>query len=113
MFKKLLIYLITAILMFPIINAQQSFDILICSDISSNAVLLGIFTFFALFLILLGVLTNVGFIGLFGAVILLVLSIYISPCINIFGFALALLSLLLFFFFIFRGRFPSTTDNRK
>lgn len=104
---KKLLYLVMIILSSNPAYAQ-AFSILSCPDTSNKAVLIVIFTLFSLFLVLLGVLTRIGFIGLFGSLFLLVLSLYIYPCINIIGSIMLFLSILLMFMFIFRSSFGNS-----
>lgn len=85
---------------------RQLFSVIQCPSTTGQALLLGLFIIIALFFITLGFISNIGFIGFFGAILLLITSLFVAPCINILALAMTLLSILLLFHFIFSGFFP-------
>lgn len=86
-----------------VISPSQKFDVTVCSSGITDSILLAFFIFISLIFIAIGFATNIGFIGLFGALMLFISSWFIAPCINIFARAITLLSMLLFMHFILRG----------
>ena len=76
-----------------------------CKNDTGSAILLGLFLIISLFLITLGITSQVGFIGFFGSLALLFTSLRIIPCLSALASILIFLSVVLMFFFIFRGFF--------
>ncbi len=85
---------------------EDLFQITVCRTDTGSSLLLGLFMLISLFLITLGITTNIGFIGFFGSLALLFTSLRIIPCIAALATILIFLSLLLLFHFIFRGFYP-------
>lgn len=54
----------------------------------------------SIFFIILGLKTKTGFLGLFGAIFLLVTSWYLAPCIQFFSYVLALVGLVFAVYFV-------------
>lgn len=92
-------------------QVEDLFKVTECRTDTGSVLLLGLFFFIAFGLIVMGLSTGIGFIGLFGALMLLVTSWFISACIAILALMLTLLAVLFIFFFIFRGFFPSVFDG--
>ena len=90
------------------VSGQFFFDVLLesanalsirsCPDTVAEALILIMLVIIALVFIIMGL--GAGALGVFGAVMLMITSWYISPCLEIFAFALALLSGFLIIFFI-------------
>lgn len=94
-------------------KVTQHFEIGVCKTDTGSVLLFSLFILISFTLIIIGMGSRIGFIGVFGSIMLFVLSWHISPCIAVFGTALLLLSVLLFFFFIFNSFFPSTFGRLK
>ena len=88
-----------------LIPDPNALSITVCSNTSAGIIKLGIIVAMAIFFITLGLAFHVGFIGVFGSVMLMISSWFLSPCSNIFGYAVALLSGILILFFMARGFF--------
>ena len=86
---------------------EDFFQVTECRTDIGSVLFIGIMLFIAFFLIILGMTTNVGFIGIFGSLMLWITSWFIAPCIAILATLLTLLAMLFFFLFIFRGLFPN------
>lgn len=105
--------IVTETTTFEIISIDQITDLFIvteCRTDTGSAILLGLFILISLFLITLGIVFNIGFIGFFGSLALLFTSFRIVPCISALATILIFLSIVLMFFFIFRGTF---SENLK
>ncbi len=84
---------------FSVPQVEDFFDVRICRSDTGSVLLLGLFILIALFFIGMGLMSGVGFIGLFGALMLMILSWFIAPCIGIFALVMGLFSLVLMVFF--------------
>ena len=82
---------------------EDFFDVTECKVEIGEVLLLGFFMLIALFLITLGLTTRIGFIGIFGSLMLLITSWYVVACIQIFATMLVWLSVSLMIFFTMRG----------
>ncbi len=91
----------------------QHFQAGVCRTETGSVLLLGLFFLIAFILIGIGIANNVGFIGLFGSLLLLFSSIFIVTCATAVSTILIFLSLLLLFFFIFRGFFPNSFSEPR
>jgi len=85
----------------------QLFQAGVCRTDTGSVLLLALFILIAFLLIGMGLATRIGFIGLFGSLLLLFTSLFLFACAVAIGTILALLSLLFFFLFIFRSFFPN------
>ncbi len=92
---------------FSIVQTVDLFKVTECRTDTGSVLLLSLFIFIALILVSMGFATNVGFVGLFGALLLWITSWFVAPCIAIVALLLTLLSMLLAFYFIARGFFPN------
>jgi len=90
---------------------ENFFKVTECKTDVGSVLLLSFFIIVSLLLIILGMTTNIGIIGVFGSIMLLVSSWYIIPCISLIGAILTLLSIIFIFLFIFRGFFPSNNGE--
>ncbi len=104
------ISVLTTFEVFEVEQLEDFFDVTVCRTDTGSVLLLALFFFIAFALIFMGIQTNVGFIGLFGSVMLFILSWFIFACIQILATAIFFFSLVLLFFFIFRGFFPNVSD---
>ncbi len=93
-------------------QVEDLFQVSVCRTDTGSVLLLGLFFLIAFGLIGVGLSTKIGFIGVFGAVMLLITSWFIASCIAILTTLLALLAILFFFYFIFRGFFPNMFQTR-
>ncbi len=84
----------------------NALSIIECPTTIAGVAVLGLIIMISLVFITLGFIFQIGVVGFFGAILLMVSTWFISPCSNIFAYILALLSAVLMFFFIFRGFFP-------
>ncbi len=98
---------------FSIVQIVDFFTVDVCRTDTGSVIFLGLMFIISLILITMAMATKVGFIGVFGALMLLFTSLRIVPCIRIVATILIFLSILLFFFFIFRGFWPSLTDQQR
>lgn len=87
---------------FFIEQIEDLFKVTECRTDTGSVLLLILFFLLSLFFIWLGLSANIGFIGFFGAIMMMVLSLFIAACIAIFAFIMALLSLVLIVFFVIR-----------
>lgn len=87
---------------FFIEQIEDLFKVTVCKTDIGSVLLLILFFLLSLFFIWLGLSANIGFIGFFGAIMMMVLSWYIAACIAIFAMIMALLSLVLIVFFVIR-----------
>ncbi len=76
------------------------FVVTVCQTDTGSVLLLILFFALSLFFIWLGLTANIGFIGFFGATMMMILSWFIAACIAIFALIMALLSLVLIIFFV-------------
>lgn len=98
---------------FRIDQVEDLFSVTECRTDIGSVLLLGIFFLIAFGLILTAISTNIGFIGLFGALMLWITSWFITACIAILALLLTLLAMLFFFYFLFRGFFPNLFGMRQ
>lgn len=98
--------------LFSIVQVENLFQVTQCRTDTGSVLLLALFFLIAFGLIGTALSTNIGFIGVFGAIMLWVTSWFISACIAILATLLTFLSILFFFYFIFRGFFPSVFEKR-
>lgn len=88
----------------------QLFSVTECPTDTSGSLLLILFFAVSFAFMVIGFVFRIGVIGFFGAMILMVLSWYISPCIIILGFILGAFSLFLMIWFVINGLgFNNTT----
>ncbi len=78
---KLLIFILLFGMMFcgTAIAQQSDFSIETCPVTDENALILWVFAIITFFFLCIGFFMRIGFIGLFGALMLLMLSLYLSP----------------------------------
>ena len=74
-----------------------------CPQTISGSLTLWLIVILALFFIFLGFQYQLGFIGFFGALMLMICSWYISPCVQIFGYILAGTSFVFIIWFPIKG----------
>ena len=86
---------------------QNLFQVTTCRVDTGSVLMLGLFFLIAFGLIMAGFTTNIGFIGVFGAILLWINSWFVAPCVAIIATLLTFLAILFFFYFIFRGVFPN------
>ncbi len=92
---------------FSIDQITDLFDVTVCRTDTGSVLLLALFLIISFIVIGLGMASRVGFIGLFGSLLLLFSSLFIVPCARAVALIMIFLSILFFFFFIFRGFFPT------
>ncbi|KKN07613.1 hypothetical protein LCGC14_1065200 [marine sediment metagenome] len=101
---------------FEIISIPQAVDFLskaVCDDSIPGMLLLFLLTMISFVVIIMGFHFNVGILGFFGSLLLMVLSWFVAPCIGIFGFLLGALSIVLMLMFIWTGlRIPTSVTSR-
>ena len=78
-------------------------DLRVCPDTVAGALILILIVFISLAFIMMGLASKAGVLGFFGSIMLIITSWYISPCIHIFSYVLALFGAFLTFFFIARS----------
>ncbi len=86
-----------------LIPDPNALSITICPSTAAGMFKLSLVIGIAIIFIGMGFAFNVGIVGVFGAVMLMISSWSISPCSNVYGFAVALLSGVLIILFILRG----------
>ncbi len=84
----------------------NALSLITCPTTTAGVFVLALIIIISLVFITLGFIFQIGVVGFFGAILLMVSTWFISPCSNVFAYILALLSAVLMFFFIFRGFFP-------
>ena len=89
-----------------LIAPSTALSLTTCPTTIAAAFILVLLILISIIFITLGLIFQIGVIGLFGSIMLMVSTWFIAPCSNIFAYILALLSVVLMFFFIFRGFFP-------
>lgn len=83
------------------------FQVTECRTDTGSVILLALFFAISFFFIYIGLVHNIGFIGFFGAIMMMILSLFIAACIIIFATMMVLLSLVLIIYFVFHGFFPT------
>lgn len=81
----------------------QAFDVLVCPSTTAGMMFLMLIVVISLFFIFIALMFNIGIIGVFGSIMLMVTSWYQSPCIHIFAYILTLFSLFLLIWFALFG----------
>lgn len=81
----------------------QAMDVRSCPTATAGVLLLILIVVIALFFIMLGIVSRTGVLGFFGAILLIITSWYIAPCIAVFAYILALFGGFLIIFFIARS----------
>ncbi len=76
-----------------------------------EGLILGLLPFISFFFIIIGFVLRIGFVGFLGSILMLVTTLVISPCLNIFAFVLALISIVLIIYFVTEGF--SLGNNRQ
>tara|TARA_Y100000034_G_C6801099_1_gene359325 strand:- start:106 stop:726 length:621 start_codon:yes stop_codon:yes gene_type:complete len=82
-----------------------------CRTDTGSVLMLGLFIITSFILIGMGLSTRIGFIGVLGSLMLMFSSIYLATCATVIATILIFLSILMFFMFIFRSFFPTTTGG--
>lgn len=82
---------------------KDFFSVTVCNTETGATFLMIMFFTIAFVLIIIGIMANIGFIGFFGSILLMILSWFLFACIAIFAFILILLSLVLMIFFVIRS----------
>ena len=98
---------------FFIEQAVDRFSFSRCPENLTDMILLILLAVIAFVVIIMGLHFNVGILGFFGSLLLLVMSWFIAPCLAIFGFLLGALSIVLMAMFIWTGlRIPTDVTTR-
>ncbi len=92
----------------PDVNALS---LTVCPNTTAGMFKLSLIIIIALAFITMGFAFKVGIVGVFGAIMLMISSWFISPCSNVFGTAVALLSGVLLILFILRGFLAGKEEN--
>lgn len=83
--------------------STQSFDVMTCPSTVAGMMFLVLAVAIALFFVFIALMFGIGVMGVFGSIMLIVLSLYLSPCINLFAYILALISMFLLIWFALSG----------
>jgi len=78
-------------------------DILKCPDTTTKALIFVLLSVMIGFFLILAIKTKVYFIGFFAAVMLLIMSLFFAPCMQLFAFILAIVGLVFLVWFCFLG----------
>jgi len=84
---------------FSIPQVEDLFKVNVCRTDTGSVLLLALFVLISLSFIAMGLMSGVGFFGFFGAIMLMILSWFIAPCIGILALVIGLFSLALIIFF--------------
>ncbi len=106
------ISVITQFEIFSITQITDFFSVTECPTETGAVLLLSLFFIIAFLLIAMGITTRIGFIGFFGALMLLFTALRVVACIRIVATLMIFLSLLFLFFFIFRGVFSNVFTGK-
>lgn len=77
----------------------EALTVAVCASSTGSVVLLYLIPTIAIFFIVMGLISKIGFLGFFGSIILMISSWFIGSCANIFGLILALFSFVLIIYF--------------
>ena len=94
---------ITAILPPPEPPSPPELDFLSCPDTTTKALIFVLLSLMIGFFLILAIKTKVYFIGFFASVMLLIMSIFFAPCLQLFSFILAIIGLVFLVWFCFLG----------
>ena len=86
-----------------VVKAPEALEIGVCPSTTGSVLILILLVLISLAFILMGFATGVGFIGFFGAVMLMVTSWFLAGCVGFFAFIIALLSFVLMIYFVVTG----------
>lgn len=78
----------------------MAIELISCVSTTADSILLIIFILISILLIVMGMVSRIKFIGLFGSIMLFITSWYLFACIFIFALALMFFSFLFFIFFV-------------
>lgn len=90
---------------------EDAFSLTECVSTNAQAMLLGFFILLALFFIFFGIAVKLGFIELFGSILLFIISLYIFQCIFILALAFMLLAFLFFIHAITLNKFGTAAGG--
>ena len=113
--SKLLIYCTFILLLFPLVNAQtQEFSIDTCPTETFGSIGIWILALVSLFFILMALIYDLGFVGVFGSAMLIITSLFISTCFNTISVAVGLSGMMLVVFFSLKKNlgFRNETFNK-
>lgn len=107
--KKILLLLV--LLLVPVVSAQGSIDVTVCSSNLVEATILIILSILGLVVVWIGIQQKIGFVGLLGAVFLFFLSLQFMSCVVIYGKALMWFSLVLMIYFVGNAIYPRSNPT--
>ncbi len=88
---------------FAVDLSTQSFGVLTCPNTTAGMMFLMLAVIIALFFIIIALMFKIGIFGVFGSILMIITSLYLSPCINMFAYAMALFSLFMLIWFALSG----------
>lgn len=89
---------------------EEYFSYTECKSSSGAVMMMVLFVAIAFILVYFGLKFGIGFIGFFGSVLLMIISWYIIPCVTLYGYVMALLSIVCMVYFVLTGLgFNNTT----